>query len=62
MDLQQILELINTVGFPIVCCLMMGYYIKYSDEKHTEEINELRKTVDNNTMALTRVLDKLDVD
>ena len=62
MELQQILELINTVGFPIVCCLMMGYYIRYSDEKHSEEIEELRKTVDNNTIALTKVLSKLDVE
>lgn len=60
--LNVVLDAINSIGFPAVCCLLMAYYIKYTDDKHTEEIKELRTTVENNTIALTRVLEKLDVD
>lgn len=70
MDVTEILNAITTVGFPIVCCLAMGWYVKYITDKNREEIqklNDLHKTemsqvteaLNNNTLALQKLCDLL---
>lgn len=68
MDAQGIMQAISTVGFPIVCCLCMGWYVKYStdknreelakvNEQHKEEMTEVTQAINNNTIALTQLCD-----
>ena len=45
-------SLITNVGFPIACVVAMGKYLVKRDEQHTKEINELRKSIDNNTKVM----------
>lgn len=70
MDVQSILQAITTVGFPIVCCLGLGWYVKYVTDRNREDINkitELHRTemsemsiaINNNTIALQKLCDKL---
>lgn len=70
MDLNAIKELISTVGFPIVCFLMSGWYVKYREDKndekfeklntqHDEESKRMTDAVNNNTIALQKLTDKL---
>lgn len=69
-DFSAISELIATVGFPIVCFLMCGWYVKYREDKnddkiskiidtHNEESKRLADAVNNNTLALQKLTDKL---
>lgn len=69
-DFNAISELIATVGFPIVCFLMCGWYVKYREDKnddkiykivsvHSEESKQLADAVNNNTLALQKLTDKL---
>lgn len=71
MDFQAILTAITTVGFPIVCCILMMWYVKYStdksreeiaalNEKHKSEMNEVVEALNNNTLALQKLCDTLD--
>lgn len=71
MDIKLLLDAISVVGFPIVMCLIFIYYVKYLNDtnrdqinqlqvQHRQETSELTKAVENNTLALTRLLDKLD--
>ena len=71
MDFNAISELISAVGFPIVCFLMCGYYVKYredrNDEKfdklnsqHDDEMKRMTDAVNNNTIALQKLTDKLE--
>lgn len=68
MDVTEIMNAIATVGFPIVCCLAMAWYVKYTTDKNREEIhnlNEVHKTemsevtnaINNNTLALQKLCD-----
>lgn len=68
--MSAISELIATVGFPIVCFLMCGWYVKYREDKnddkiskivdnHNEESKRLADAVNNNTLALQKLTDKL---
>lgn len=62
-DMSVIVQLIGTVGFPIVCCGAMAWYVKYATDKereerlkmqeqHRQEIAEVTTALNNNTLAL----------
>ncbi len=68
MNLQDVLQAITTVGFPIVCCGAMMWYVKYStdqnrdevsklNEQHKQEMSEVTQAINNNTIALQKLCD-----
>lgn len=64
-NINFIIQLINGVGFPIVACLGMAAYIVWTKKQHTQSVKEQQETyrllassIDNNTTAITRLLDK----
>ena len=59
MDITAITTLITTVGFPVVVCLAMMYYVKYLNDQHKEEIDKLSEALQNNTLVMQRLLTKL---
>lgn len=60
MDVSTISQLISTVGFPIAMCGLMAYYIKYTEDRHREEVASLRDALNNNTTVLQKLVDSLD--
>ena len=62
MDMQAITSLISSVGFPIACCIYLIYSNNKTAEKHAEEVEKLRVTVDNNTKVMLKLCAKLGVD
>lgn len=69
--MNEWLQAITTVGFPIVMCGTMAYYVKYMTDKHRDEVAKLNdqhkeemldvvKAVDNNTLVLSKLCEKLD--
>ena len=53
MDINGIITLINSVGFPIVVCGALMYYISKSNQKLTESIMEM-------TLTLSKLSERLD--
>ena len=62
MDFASIGTLISTVGFPIACCIYLIYTNNKNEEKHAEEVEKLRITVENNTKVMLKLCNKLGVD
>jgi hypothetical protein len=71
MDIQALLQAVSSVGFPIVCCGAMMYYVKYSTDKnreyvlklteqHKTEIMQITEAINNNTLALQKLCDNLE--
>lgn len=61
-NVQEIMTAISTVGFPIVACVVM-YYINWKTQQmHKEEMTKVTETIHNNTIALTKLVDKLEED
>ncbi len=60
MEFETILTAISTVGFPCAVCLIMIYLNEKQDERHYTELNELKKTIENNTLALTKLSEHVD--
>ncbi len=52
METGTIVELINTVGFPIVCCGALFWMNINSLKQQRMILNELTKTVDQNTQIM----------
>ena len=70
MDANSVVTIISTVGFPIVMCGAMGWYVKYITDKHRDELTNERalhqeemanvtEALNNNTLALQKLCDKL---
>lgn len=60
MDFNAITQIISSVGFPIAMCLYIMYTMQKQTETHKTEIDELRKTIENNTVAIVKLIEKLD--
>lgn len=68
MPVQDVLNAISTVGFPIACCGVMMWYVKYStdqnkeevarlNEQHNQEMSEVTQAINNNTLVLQKLCD-----
>lgn len=61
METMQILgEAISTLGFPIVACATMFWYMNKERDDHKQEVAQLTTAINNNTAVIERLLDKLD--
>lgn len=68
MDYQTLSSLISSLGFPIVICGVMAYFIKYITDQHRDELtrinerhekeqHELTEALNNNTVAIQKLTD-----
>lgn len=53
MDVQVIGQLVASLGFPIVACGALFWMINKNEERHKDEIGDLRKTIEDNTSVLS---------
>lgn len=69
--MNDIVSIISAVGFPIVAAIGCGYFVKWQYEQnqkqveamrqeHKEEVQNMTKAIENNTLALTRLIEKID--
>lgn len=70
MDFNAIIQAVSTIGFPIVMCVVVCFYVKYIMDKnaeqlmqitnsHREESKEMTKAIENNTIAITKLIEKI---
>ena len=66
--MNEILTAISTVGFPIVACVGLGWFVKYQTDAnnaevaqmrkdHLDEISKVTEALNNNTLAIQRLTD-----
>lgn len=48
----SIIEMIGTLGFPIVACGAMYVQLIKQSERHKEEMDKIREALENNTRAI----------
>lgn len=53
--MNDIITAISTVGFPIVCTLMMGYLLVEEQKNHKEEMNQLKDAINSNTIVMAEL-------
>lgn len=58
---QTVISAISSLGFPIVCCLIVLYMYWKSDQTHKAEVDKLSEAVQNNTVVMEKILERLEV-
>lgn len=56
---NAVIQWISAVGFPIVMCLILIKYLEGIEQTYQEELKELRKAIDANTITLTKLAERL---
>lgn len=59
MDVNMVTQLVGTLGFPIVCCGALFWYLVKEKDTHKEEMEELRKSIVANTNAINALCQHL---
>ena len=73
MTVNDIVTIVTTVGFPIVACGAMAWYVKYISDRHSKEVQQLNEqhqeemkqvttALNNNTLARQKLCDKIGSD
>lgn len=52
MEFADILTAISTIGFPIVCCLLLFWYLREETNSHKNEMNDLKEVISKNNEVL----------
>lgn len=58
---EMISTLIGTLGFPVVACLGLFWFLNKQEERRTEEINKLQTTLSENTAILSSLKELIQV-
>lgn len=61
MDVQVIANIITTIGFPIVACGALFWYINKQSDQHKEEMLSMRNTIEANTHVLSELKELISV-
>ena len=65
---MDIISMVQSVGVPVAFCICMAWYVKYitdqhredrnsADVRHKEEISEVTRALNNNTLAIQKLTD-----
>lgn len=68
---MDMIQIISTLGFPIACCLGLGWYVKTQTDnyrndvkdiqrEHKEETKQMTDALNNNTLALQHLAEKIE--
>lgn len=68
--MNELMQFISAVGFPIVACVGMGWFVKYQTDQnnaevaamrkeHLEEITKVTEALNNNTLAIQRLTEMI---
>ena len=68
--MNDVVQIVSNLGFPIAMCLGACFFINYlfdtftkqqeeMRKEHREEVSKLQTSLDNNTLALQKLIDKI---
>lgn len=55
MEVNDIVTLVSNLGFPVVVCIALFYYMNKQQDRHNSETDKLSETVQQNTQVLTEL-------
>ena len=61
MDVQVIGQLVASLGFPVVAAGALFWFINKQEERHKEELDGVRKTLEENTSVLASLKELIQI-
>lgn len=58
---MDLLSMISSVGFPAAMCIYLIWQGAKTNQQFMSTIEDLRKTVENNTLTMQKIVDKLNL-
>lgn len=62
MEISELTTLLGNYAFPIVCVIAMFFMWNKEREDHKTEVKQMTEAVNNNTVALEKILTRLEAD
>lgn len=62
MDMNTLVQLVGSLGFPIAACIAMFWTLNKEREERIAEMQKFTEAINNNTLALEALKGKLDRD
>lgn len=56
--MDEIVQIVSSVGFPIAMCLLLFWYMKSQLEVHKEETSSLKEAINKLEIAITTLINK----
>lgn len=60
--MNEIVQVVSSVGFPIVMCVIMFKYTYELNTQHKEESEKFTEALNENTLVLQKLCDKIGVE
>lgn len=57
---MDIVQIIGSLGFPIVCCMVLFKQNQDLIASHKQEMDKITESINNNTIALTKLCEKIE--
>lgn len=57
--MKDVVTAISTVGFPIVMCILIFYYMEKEAESHKQEVDGLKEVLTDLKISITQLTDKI---
>lgn len=58
--MNEILNFIQQVGFPIAACVALFWKMNQQDESHAKEVKEMTTAINNNTIVMQKLIDNIE--
>lgn len=58
-EASAIVEIISNLGFPIAVAAALFWKMNKQDADHKEEVTKMTEALNNNTIAITKLVDEL---
>lgn len=62
MDVTTLTQLIGSLGFPIIACVFLYKQNVNIENQHREEMTKMVEALNNNTNAIIKLSDKIEVE
>lgn len=59
MDISAITQAISAVGFPVVMCLGLLWFLREQIKTHSEEVAKMTEAINSNTIVMTKIAERL---
>ena len=56
--MEELITMISTLGFPIVCAIVLAYIVKYMFDRYTNDINKMQENHNQESKEFADALNK----
>lgn len=51
---------VSSIGFPAIMCIIILKYMQENDNRNREQVKELSKALENNSLVVTKLMERID--